>query len=71
MMSAVMVVYTGLDKKKFAALLALALVVAVVGWFGILRDYQKTRVLTFINPQSDPRGAGYNVRQATFGAVLN
>ena len=32
-------------------------------WF-ILKDYQKQRLLSFLNPQQDPIGAGYNSLQA-------
>ncbi len=31
---------------------------------GLMHDYQRNRVQTFIDPDSDPYGAGYNVRQA-------
>jgi len=31
---------------------------------GLLRDYQKTRLLSFLNPESDPMGAGYQVIQS-------
>lgn len=31
---------------------------------GLLQDYQKNRILTFIDPSLDPYGKGYNVRQA-------
>lgn len=34
-------------------------------WQFLLRDYQKQRVEVFINPDKDPQGKGYNVRQAT------
>jgi rod shape determining protein RodA len=36
-------------------------------WFGwsLLHDYQRQRVLTFIDPQSDPLGAGYHIIQST------
>ena len=34
-----------------------------VGWH-FLHDYQKRRVLTFLNPQSDALGAGWNISQA-------
>lgn len=43
-----------------------ALVVAIVvpiGWFS-LHGYQKERVLTFLNPERDPLGSGYQVTQA-------
>lgn len=33
-------------------------------WNYVLHDYQKGRVINFINPQSDPLGKGYNVIQS-------
>ena len=32
--------------------------------WSVLRDYQKERLVTFLNPGSDPLGAGYNVLQS-------
>jgi len=34
-------------------------------WNFLLHDYQRQRVLTFINPESDPLGAGYHIIQST------
>jgi len=38
----------------------------VGAWFGwsLLHDYQQQRVLTFIDPQNDPLGAGYHIIQS-------
>jgi rod shape determining protein RodA len=47
-------------------ILALAAVVAAVAplvWIG-LHDYQRERVLTFLNPESDPLGTGYHIIQS-------
>jgi rod shape determining protein RodA len=33
-------------------------------WFFLLYDYQKKRVLTFLDPSSDPLGSGYNIIQS-------
>ncbi len=33
-------------------------------WQFVLRDYQKARLLTFINPERDPLGAGYHILQS-------
>lgn len=35
-----------------------------VAWQLLLHDYQKQRVLTFLNPEADPLGAGYNIMQS-------
>lgn len=45
------------------AIIAVAVALPVVWKFG-LKDYQKGRVLTFISPGRDPRGAGYNSIQS-------
>ncbi len=49
-------------KAKFIFLLAIVAALPL-GWM-TLRDYQKDRLQTFINPESDPRGSGYNVIQS-------
>ncbi|HMR55438.1 MAG TPA: FtsW/RodA/SpoVE family cell cycle protein [Candidatus Doudnabacteria bacterium] len=51
-------------KIYIVILLAIAITVAGIGWQFVLRDYQKQRVEVFINPDLDPQGGGYNVRQA-------
>jgi rod shape determining protein RodA len=33
-------------------------------WLYLMRDYQKQRVLTFLNPESDPLGSGYHIIQS-------
>ncbi|MXW71310.1 MAG: rod shape-determining protein RodA [Acidobacteria bacterium] len=43
-----------------SAVLALPLI-----WVFGLRDYQRIRVLSFLNPESDPLGAGYQTLQAS------
>jgi rod shape determining protein RodA len=49
------------------ALIALNLFTAgitTVAWNGFLKDYQKKRIMSFLNPQADPAGAGYQVIQS-------
>ena len=41
-----------------------ALLVAPVAWKFALKDYQKSRIQTFLDPEQDPRGAGYQQIQA-------
>lgn len=55
---------TGVKKRYIAFLILAFCLVAVSGWFFVLQDYQKDRILTFVNPEHDPLGAGYNVRQS-------
>jgi len=52
---------------RLRMLIAAALLVAVVGgvvWTFVMRDYQKQRVMTFLSPESEPLGAGYQIRQS-------
>ncbi len=48
---------------KFVLLLAGGLAAVPVAW-GMLHDYQRNRVLTFVNPERDPLGAGYHILQS-------
>jgi rod shape determining protein RodA len=48
---------------KFALVLALGLAALPVGW-GLMHDYQRQRVLTFMNPEEDPLGSGYHIIQS-------
>ena len=57
------IVMAGLSLRFMASLVGLAAVGAWFGW-AFLHDYQKKRVLTFLDPQSDPLGAGYHSIQA-------
>ncbi len=41
-----------------------AIGVATASWFFVLRDYQKERILTFLNPERDPLGAAYHSIQS-------
>ena len=54
----------GMRLKVAGILLAVAIVAAPVVWSVALQDYQKGRILTFVNPSRDPLGAGYQQIQA-------
>ncbi len=56
---------SGLGITYLLGALFFALSVAPVFWFYLLRDYQKTRILTLLDPQSDKLGAGWNIIQST------
>jgi rod shape determining protein RodA len=57
------IVMAGLQFRIMAALAGIGVVVAWFGW-QFLHDYQKKRVLTFLDPETDPLGAGYHSIQA-------
>lgn len=58
-----MIIASGIKKRYIGGFLLLACVVMIFSW-NILAQYQKDRITTFLNPQSDPRDAGYNVIQS-------
>jgi len=59
-----MVFLAGLDIKQLIALLLSGILLGAMGWFLVLHDYQKQRVISFLNPSEDSLGSGYNVNQA-------
>jgi rod shape determining protein RodA len=54
----------GLPRMVWVLLILLALVGTNATWHYFLKPYQKDRVLTVLNPDRDPFGAGYQVRQS-------
>ncbi|MBQ6736689.1 MAG: rod shape-determining protein RodA [Alphaproteobacteria bacterium] len=54
----------GANKKWFIIGAILAVMAAPVVWYGGLHQYQRERIITFINPEHDARGAGYQINQA-------
>jgi len=54
----------GMRLKLAGILLAVAVAAAPVVWTVGLQEYQKGRILTFVNPSRDPLGAGYQQLQA-------
>jgi rod shape determining protein RodA len=57
------VVMAGLQVRIMAALAGIGAVVAYFGW-SFLHDYQRRRVLTLLDPEADPLGAGYHIIQS-------
>jgi rod shape determining protein RodA len=53
----------GLRMRAVAGLLAAMLITGALAW-PLLKDYQKTRIYTFLDPRLDPRGAGYQKIQS-------
>lgn len=63
MAAAVIFFLAGVPIRWFVAVGGLALASIPVVW-NFLHDYQKKRVLTFLNPEQDPLGAGYHILQS-------
>lgn len=60
-----MVLVSGISKKHLLAVFLIAATLGGVMWFGVFEPYQKARIMTFLSPLSDIRGAGYNAYQST------
>jgi rod shape determining protein RodA len=59
----IVVILAGMSLRLIIGMGILAVPGAVVLW-NFMQDYQKQRVLTLLNPDSDPLGAGYNIIQS-------
>ncbi|MEN9647871.1 MAG: rod shape-determining protein RodA, rod shape determining protein RodA [Candidatus Parcubacteria bacterium] len=60
-----MVMVSGLSKKHLFAVFGIGTVIFSLLWGFVFQEYQKKRILTFIHPLADIRGAGYNAYQST------
>jgi rod shape determining protein RodA len=54
----------GLRLRLIGALAVVAVLMAPIAWNFALKDYQKSRISTFLEPERDARGAGYQQIQA-------
>jgi rod shape determining protein RodA len=60
---ALVIVMAGLSVRIMGGLMAIGVAGAWFGW-NFMHDYQRKRVLTFLDPQTDPLGAGYHIIQS-------
>ncbi len=56
--------FVGMKKSTYILLLSAGTILPVVAWRYVLRPYQKQRLYTFLNIDSDPLGVGYHTKQA-------
>ena len=54
----------GLSWRLIAVAVLLVVTAAPVMYFFVMHDYQRNRVDTFLNPEADPRGTGWNIIQS-------
>ena len=59
-----LIIISGIKLKQFLIIVIVGLIAITLLWNFGLHDYQKNRVLSFINPTQDPLGGGYQTRQA-------
>lgn len=60
-----MVLISGISKKHVLLVGLSVVLLFTVSWFFIFADYQKARLINFLNPLADVRGTGYNAYQST------
>jgi rod shape determining protein RodA len=58
-----MTLFAKIERRAFSWLLVTFALLIPSVWF-FLRGYQKQRILTFLNPDRDPLGAGYHIIQS-------
>lgn len=61
-----MVFIMGTDRRNILIFFGAGILGALILWNtpGVLREYQKMRVISFVNPAADPLGSGYHVTQS-------
>ncbi len=57
-------ILAGLNRKAIVYMLIFAIILGVIGWNFVLKDYQKKRLTTMIFPGKDPLGSGYHIIQS-------
>lgn len=61
---AIGVLLAGLRWKHLALAAVIGLLAPLVAYQFVLKDYQKARLVSFLDPSEDPRGSGYQVIQS-------
>ncbi len=64
LIAASMTLYVKIERRSMIWLTGSGAVLVMMAWFFFLKGYQKQRILTFLNPDRDPLGAGYHIIQS-------
>lgn len=59
-----LLLFVGVQKKPLLWLCGVGCVAMIAAYFFVLSPYQKDRLVTFLKPMADPRGAGYQLIQS-------
>jgi len=58
------IIVSGIKVRHLIILILILSIISVGAWVVILKDYQKQRITTFLNPEDDPYGKGYHISQS-------
>lgn len=64
LVSTSILLFVGVQRKVLIGAAIIATLALPIAWKFVLHDYQKNRIFTFLDPNRDPRGAGYNSIQS-------
>lgn len=59
-----MLVLSGMSRRHILLVFAVFIFAAVLSWSFVFKDYQRARIITFLNPATDSLGRGYNLIQS-------
>jgi rod shape determining protein RodA len=59
-----LIIVSGIKIRHLAILLLIFIILFIGSWFFVFKDYQKQRIMTFLNPMEDPYGGGYHISQS-------
>ncbi len=59
-----MLFFSGIRRRHLYMIFMVAVMMSSLAWFFVFKQYQKDRIIAFINPYTDARGIGYNTIQA-------
>lgn len=60
----IIVIAAGFNKRYFLVIGISAVLIFTISWFFLFKDYQKERIMTFLNPEANSLESGYNISQA-------
>jgi rod shape determining protein RodA len=60
----IILLVSGLKLRHFLAIMALGVFLVSLAWMFVLHDYQKDRIISFLEPELDPLGIGWSQLQS-------
>ena len=62
--ASIMTWFVKVKKRTLTAIIVILLISLPLGWCFMLKDYQRERIMSFLDPARDPLGSGYHVIQS-------